>query len=50
VDVFALNNGRIGRKDTYLDWQSLNKQIGRPFQNAQPPPTSASRRDTGTRP
>jgi steroid delta-isomerase-like uncharacterized protein len=29
VDVFALSDGRIARKDTYLDWGTLHAQIGR---------------------
>jgi steroid delta-isomerase-like uncharacterized protein len=29
VDVFALSDGHIARKDTYLDWGCLQDQIGR---------------------
>jgi hypothetical protein len=37
VDVFALSDGRIARKDTYLDWGSLQQQLGRdPVAQSQP--------------
>jgi hypothetical protein len=26
VDVFAVNDGRVARKDTYLDWPALQEQ------------------------
>jgi ketosteroid isomerase-like protein len=26
VDVFAVNDGRVARKDTYLDWPALREQ------------------------
>jgi ketosteroid isomerase-like protein len=28
VDVFAINDGRVARKDTYLDWPALQEQQG----------------------
>ena len=28
VDVFAVNDGRVARKDTYLDWPALQEQQG----------------------
>jgi steroid delta-isomerase-like uncharacterized protein len=28
VDVIAVTNGRIARKDTYLDWPSIERQLG----------------------
>jgi ketosteroid isomerase-like protein len=28
VDVVAVTEGRIARKDTYLDWPSIERQIG----------------------
>jgi hypothetical protein len=26
VDVFAIDGGRVARKDTYLDWPALQQQ------------------------
>ena len=28
VDVIAVANGRIVRKDTYLDWPAIQRQLG----------------------
>ena len=28
VDVFAISDGRVARKDTYLDWPALQEQQG----------------------
>jgi len=28
VDVFVVNDGRVARKDTYLDWPALQEQQG----------------------
>jgi ketosteroid isomerase-like protein len=28
VDVIAVANGRIERKDTYLDWPAIQRQLG----------------------
>jgi ketosteroid isomerase-like protein len=27
VDVFAVNGGKIARKDTYLDWPAIQQQL-----------------------
>lgn len=29
VDVFSLRDGRIARKDTYIDWLTYQSQVGR---------------------
>jgi ketosteroid isomerase-like protein len=36
VDVFAVEDGKISRKDTYLDWPAIQDQL------APPAPTTAS--------
>ena len=36
VDVFAVDGGKVARKDTYLDWPAIQKQL------AQTVPASAS--------
>ena len=28
VDVIAVTDGRIARKDTYLDWPAIQRQLG----------------------
>jgi hypothetical protein len=28
IDVFAVTDGRVARKDTYLDWPALQEQQG----------------------
>ena len=29
VDVIAVTDGRVARKDTYLDWPAIERQLGR---------------------
>ena len=28
VDVIAVTDGRVARKDTYLDWPAIERQLG----------------------
>jgi ketosteroid isomerase-like protein len=30
VDVIAVDGGRVARKDTYLDWPAIQRQLGEP--------------------
>ena len=34
VDVFSVEDGRVARKDTYLDWVAVQQQLGDPAQTS----------------